>query len=97
MVCLIRCLPVIQIWVCVSDQPASDLAETRDLVLGDRVIHIHLRHDGTGPGRRFHSFESFSQRPHMGKTVMNLTSDDAFIVRFRFTTAMHLRWLCQAH
>ena len=69
----------------VSDQPASDLAETRDLVLGDPCYYIFTSGTTGLPKASITThLKVFRSGSHMGKTVMNLTSDDVFYCALPF-------------
>ena len=69
----------------VSDQPASNLAETRELVLGDPCYYIFTSGTTGLPKASITThLKVFRSGSHMGLTVMSLTSDDVFYCALPF-------------
>ena len=69
----------------IADQPASNPAETRGLVLGDPCYYIFTSGTTGLPKASITThLKVFRSGSHMGLTVMNLTSDDVFYCALPF-------------
>lgn len=69
----------------IADQPASNPAETRELVLGDPCYYIFTSGTTGLPKASITThLKVFRSGSHMGLTVMNLTSDDVFYCALPF-------------